>query len=131
MAASADTAAGSKERANNAILHASIKRPKIASGRAVARFDPAALLLPAAAQRLIELDKRKPFIQLRVDQVQLSREIVRLIRQNLQVTCTTIPIEDQGEAIRPFRCLSKQFLLLAELAILVIRDKRIRYLSER
>jgi hypothetical protein len=82
MAASADTAAGSKERANNAIPQA-------------LRFAPAALLLPAAAQRLIELDKRESFIQLRVDQIQLCREIIRFVRQDLQVTRATIPIEDQ------------------------------------
>ncbi len=52
------------------------------------------LLLPSAAERLVELDECEPLVELCLGKIQFGREIVRFARQHLEVACTAVLIED-------------------------------------
>src|SRR5580704_7657441 len=89
------------------------------------------LLLPAATERLVDLDERQSFIELRLDEIQLRRVIAGFARQHLEITRAALFVEHLGELVGPPCCLSEQFLLAAEVTIFLISDQRIRNLLER
>jgi hypothetical protein len=57
------------------------------------------LLLPSSAEGLVELDKRKALVELRVDKVQFCREIVGFVGQYLKIAGAAILVEDRRELI--------------------------------
>src|ERR1700683_18252 len=88
-------------------------------------------LLPAATERLIDLDQRELLVELRLSEIQLRRKIICFAGQHLQITGAALLIEHQGEVVGPLRGLSEQLLLTAKLTIFLKSDQRIRNLLER
>ena len=90
-----------------------------------------ALLLPTAAQRVVELDKRKALVQTGAGQVQLGREIIGLVGQHFQIARRAAAIAHFGKIRRALRRGREQFLVLAKLAVFRVGNQRIGNLAER
>ena len=85
-------------------------------------------LLPAAAEGLIDLDKRKPLVELRLNEIQFRRKIICFAGKHLQIARAALLIEHQGEIVGSLSCLSEQLLLAAKVTKFLIADERIRSL---
>src|ERR1700723_3462374 len=85
-------------------------------------------LLPAATEGLIDLDKSKPLVELRLNEIQLRRKIICFGGQHLQIARTALLIEHQGEVVRSLSCLSEQLLLTAKVTKFLITNEGIRNL---
>src|ERR1700735_1336382 len=109
------------------VLTGGWRLPATEENRGVSRSS----LLPATAEGLIDLDKRKPLVELRLNEIQLRRKIICFAGQHLQIARTALLIEHQGEVVRSLCCLSEQLLLTAKVAKFLIADERIQHLLQR
>src|SRR6202042_2555997 len=88
-------------------------------------------LLPAAPEGLIDLDKRKPLVELRLNEIQLRRKIICFAGQHLQIARAALLIKHQGEVVRSLCRLSEQLLLSAKVTKFLITNEGIRNLLQR
>src|ERR1700691_360899 len=89
------------------------------------------LLLPTAAQRLIELDQSNEFVRLGLRQPELSGKGIRLIGQHLQVIGGSGLETHLREPCRILRRFEQVLLLNSELSILAIRNQAVRDVPKR
>jgi hypothetical protein len=57
-------------------------------------------LLPTSTQGAVELHKGQDFVELRLGQVELSRELIGIVGQHLQVACGAAPVAQIGQLRR-------------------------------
>ena len=87
--------------------------------------------LPAAAQGAVKLDKRHTLVQHGARKIELSAEIVRLVRENFQIAGGTAAVPDFGEIGRFSGSRRQRFLVLSKLAVFCVIDQCIGDLAER
>ena len=118
---------------------ASRDRPAVARtvGNDSGRRDPAALLgrapllLPAAAERAIDLDERRQLGLPGLGEPQLRDEEARVGVEHFEVARRAALVADVGEPSRVLRRGRQALLLLAELAGLRVADQRVGRFAKR
>lgn len=83
------------------------------------------LLLPAAAEGLVELDQREEFVGLGLGEIEFGGEIVGFVGKNFEVAGHSAFVANIGEARSILGGGGEEFLLLAEFNIFAIADKSI------
>src|SRR5207245_3774802 len=87
--------------------------------------------LPPPTQGVVQLHQREELVQLRLRQPELGRERPRVAIEDLEIARGAAPVAllRQREGIP--RRVGKELLLLAELAVLAVRNERVGDLAER
>src|SRR5580704_18073284 len=88
------------------------------------------LLLPAAAEGLVDLDESEEFVGLGLGKIEFGAEIVGFVGENLEVAGYSAFITNVGKARGIFGGGSEKFLLLPKFEILAIRDESIGNVTE-
>ena len=88
------------------------------------------LLLPAAAEGLVDLDESEQFVGLGLGKIEFGGEVVGFVGENLEVAGYPAFIANVGKARGIFGGGSEKFLLLPKFEILAIRDESIGNVAE-
>src|SRR5262245_34309634 len=88
------------------------------------------LLLPAAAQRLVEPDYGDKLVAIRSDETQLGVELLALAVQHLEVGRDTACVADIGQSRGIARRDLERLLLHPELAALLVLSERVGNFTE-
>src|SRR5215471_13615096 len=89
------------------------------------------LLLPAAAEGLVELHQRNQFVALGLCQSQFGGEVISFVGQHLEITAFTGFVANLGKTGRILRGLRQQFLLLPKLPVLAIANQGVGNIAKR
>jgi len=90
-----------------------------------------ALLIPAAAERAIDLHEREPLVQSRLRETELCREQARLAVEHFEIARRAALIPSRGQTLRIVCRTEQELLLLPEFAALAIGDQGVRDVTER
>src|ERR1700687_1013372 len=88
------------------------------------------LLLPAAAESLINLYQGEEFIEPGLRQAEFCGEIVCLVREHFEVACGAALVALAGKLRRILGGVGEEFLLRAELLIFPVADERVGNAAE-
>jgi len=88
------------------------------------------LLLPAAAEGLIELNKGEEFVSLCLRKIEFCGEVVGLVGENLEVAGYTTLIANVGKPRGTLGGGSEKFLLLSKFPEFAITDERVGNVAE-
>ena len=88
------------------------------------------LLLPAAAEGLVDLDESEEFVGLGLGKIEFGGEVVGFVGENLEVAGYSTFIPNVGKARGIFGGGGEKFLLLPKFEIFAIRDERIGNVAE-
>ena len=89
------------------------------------------LLLPAAAERLIDLHQGEEFVEACLRETQFSGEVVRFVGEDFQIIRGAGLVALAGKLRGVFRGMRQQFLLRAEFLVLLIGDERVGDVAKR
>ena len=93
-------------------------------------FCGSCLLLPAAAESLIELNECEQFVGLRLRKIKLGGKVVGLVGENLEITGDSAFVANIGKVRGTLGGGGKKLLLLAKFAEFAITDQRVGNFAE-
>ena len=88
------------------------------------------LLLPAAAEGLVELNEREEFVGLSLRQIKLGGEVVGFVGENLKVARHTTFVTNIGKMRGALGGGGEKFLLLAKFTEFAIADQGVGNFAE-
>lgn len=89
----------------------------------------ASLLLPSPAECIVKLDRRKALIQPGLPERKLCRKIICLACKDLQIAGDSAFVTKIRQVCGVLGIMSQQLLMLAILAIFLVCNQRVRYIT--